>query len=212
MSALCPQPCRDHCQRTAVGDEALAIRDLEQAASRLTKSRKPDSFVIRRKRSASRHRRRPAGLSCALSLAQKKYGVTVFDKAPGWGGALRGHPDFETFDEDFNMQFSAVEAEFRYNSEITSLDGLGDYQAVYIATGKGGSDFCLKAGCDPELLSTERTGVFMGGEVCGARLWKLSPRAGGLQGHRTLSADGQSVKTNDAFDRTNATVSPPRRC
>jgi NADPH-dependent glutamate synthase beta subunit-like oxidoreductase len=46
VSALCPQPCRDHCQRTTVlGDEALALRDLETARSAMPKtaSRRPIS-------------------------------------------------------------------------------------------------------------------------------------------------------------------------
>jgi NADPH-dependent glutamate synthase beta subunit-like oxidoreductase len=76
-----------------VGDEALAIRDLEAAAVRLTKNRKPDNFVIPPKaEKIAVIGAGPAGLSCALSLAQKRYQVTVFEKDAGWGGALRSHP------------------------------------------------------------------------------------------------------------------------
>ena len=31
VSRLCPQPCRENCQRKSIGDEPLAIRDIESA-------------------------------------------------------------------------------------------------------------------------------------------------------------------------------------
>lgn len=171
VSALCPQPCRNHCQRTSVGDEALAVRDLEAAVLRLTKSRKPENFVIPPKdKSVAVVGAGPAGLSCALSLAQKKFIVTVFDQNAAWGGSLRSHPRFAEFDEDFALQFSGVAVDFRFGTEVTGLDMLSEFDAVYLATGKDGASFGLLPGWNSTLLTTANPTVFMGGEVTGVPL------------------------------------------
>ena len=108
VSALCEQPCRGRCQRTVTGDEAIALREIESAVIRHAKNRKPESYFIPPKtKSAAVIGAGTAGLSCALGLAQKRYPVTVFDRADGWGGNLRNHPRFQEFDEDIALQFSA---------------------------------------------------------------------------------------------------------
>ena len=171
VSRLCPQPCRENCQRASIGDEPLALRDLESACIRYAINRRPEKYAIPPKpQRVAVIGAGPAGLSCALNLAQKKFGVTVFEKEPGWGGGLRTHPDFPAFDEDIALQFTAVETDFAFNREIGSLDELEGFDAVYVATGKNGSTFGLPAGRDPELMTTSRPGVFMGGAVCGIPL------------------------------------------
>jgi Fe-S oxidoreductase len=171
VSVLCDQPCRDHCQRTPLGDEAIALREVEAACLRFTKDRKPESFVIPPKEQRiAVVGAGLAGLSCALNLAQKKYKVTVFEKLDGWGGSLRGHPRFAEFDTDLGLQFSAVEVEFRFGTEVTSLAALAGFDAAYVATGAGGESFGLGEGCSPEGFTTVDAKVFMGGELCGATL------------------------------------------
>ncbi len=171
VSRLCPQPCRDNCQRTSVGDAPLAVRDLEAACVKYTKSRKPEIFVIPPKtQRIAVIGAGPAGLSCALNLAQKKFQVTVFEKESGWGGALRAHPDFNVFDEDIALQFSAVDTDFQYNTEIKSLREADGYDAVYIATGENGETFGLADSWNSEFLTTSDPKVFMGGAVCGMPL------------------------------------------
>ena len=171
VAALCPQPCRGHCQRTQTGDAPLALGDLESACVRYVKNRRAELFVIPPKtQKIAVVGAGPAGLSCALSLAQKKYGVTVFEKAPAWGGSLQSHPLFGEFDEDFRLQFAGVEAEFRFDTEIKSLSALADYDAVYVATGADGEDFGLLPGWDGRLLTTDIGNVFLGGALTGAPL------------------------------------------
>jgi Fe-S oxidoreductase len=171
VSALCDQPCRGRCQRTVTGDEPIALRDIETAVIRYAKNRKPEAYFIPPKtQTVAVVGAGAAGLSCALNLAQKKYPVTVFEKLDGWGGSLRSHPRFKEFDEDFALQFSAVDVAFNYGREIKALEELSEYNAIYIATGAGGESFGLLDSWDPELLTTSNPKVFMGGALCGASL------------------------------------------
>ena len=171
VSRLCPRPCEGACQRCAVGDEPVAIGKIEEACLTYVKSRKADSYALPPKsEKIAVVGAGMAGLSCALHLAQKKFGVTIYDKAEGWGGQLRSHPDFELFDADIALQFSATKAEFRFNTEIKSLDELSEYDAVYVATGRGGESFGLTDSWDPTLMTTSDPKVFLGGELCSLSL------------------------------------------
>lgn len=171
VAALCDQPCQNHCQRSLLGDEPLALRALEAACIKYAKNRKAELFVIPPK---TQHiaviGAGAAGLSCALSLAQKKYKVTVIDKNPGWGGHLRQHPDFSVFDEDFKLQFNGLDIEFRFNEEVADLSTLQSVDAIYVATGRGGNDFGLLGSLNSTLLTAADPRIFLGGELTGCTL------------------------------------------
>lgn len=203
VSALCDQPCRGRCQRTLIGDEALALSDIEAAVIKYTKSRKPESYFIPPKtQSLAVVGAGAAGLSCALNLAQKKYLVTVFEKETGWGGSLRTHPLFTEFDEDFALQFSAVDVDFKFNNEIKTLEELKDYDAIYIATGAGGESFGLLDSWDQELLKTANPKVFMGGALCGATLMEAIAQGPALS--KTLEVflqTGKAAGTHGGYDK-----------
>lgn len=171
VSRLCDAPCRQHCQRSAIGDAAIDLPALERAAVKLTKKRPVENYAI-----PPRDERLAvvgagiSGLSLALVMAQKKYSVTVFDKAEGWGGRLRSHEDWPVLEEDIALQFSLTAVDFRFGSAVASLDELSDFDAVYIATGSGGDDFGLLPTYDPALQTTGNPRVFLGGELCGTTL------------------------------------------
>lgn len=204
VSALCPAPCRERCQRTETGDEAIALRDIETAVIKYTKNRKPENFFIPPKtQKIAVVGAGPAGLSCALTLAQKKYPVTVFEKRDGWGGSLREHPRFSEFDEDFTLQFSGLEVDFKYGTEVKSLEELGDFDAVYVATGAGGEDFGLLDSWDRDLLTTSDPRVFMGGALCGSSL--MEGIAQGPELSKTIEVflmTGKSSGTHSAYSKT----------
>ena len=171
VSALCPAPCESECLRKQTGDEPLAIRLIEEACTRLAKNKAPDRYAIPPK--AERVAvigAGVAGLTAALCIAQKNYPVTIFDKNGGWGGSLRSHPRFEDFDSDIAMQFSATQAEFRFDTEVLTLEELSGYDLIYIATGEGGNDFGLLQGWEPKLLTTDEPKVFLGGALTEAEL------------------------------------------
>ncbi|HHT17596.1 MAG TPA: NAD(P)-binding protein [Papillibacter sp.] len=171
VAVLCHQPCRGACLRDQTGDEAIALGDIESAVVRFAKNRPPESYAMPPKSERiAVIGAGPAGLAAALALAQKKYSVTVFDKAEGWGGSLRTHPKFDVFDADFKLQFSNLKVEFEFNHPVTSLDDVAGFDAVYIATGKGGEDFGLLSTWDSTMLSTDNPKVFIGGELTGVSL------------------------------------------
>jgi Fe-S oxidoreductase len=204
VSTLCDQPCRERCQRTLTGDEPIAIRDIEAAVVRYAKSRKPEAYFIPPKtQTVAVVGAGLAGLSCALGLAEKKYQVTVFEAREGWGGCLREHSEFEKFDEDIKLQFSAVSVEFKFGKEIKSLDELDGFDAIYIATGQDGSSFGLSDSWDSEMLITSNPKVFMGGGLCGA-----SPMEAIAQGNElsktieTFLQTGNVIKSPGGYDKS----------
>lgn len=168
VSRLCSQPCRSACQRAMLGDDPVDIISLETACLDYVKNPKPEKYTIPPKEQRiAVIGAGPAGLSCALNLALKKFNVTVFEKEESRGGALRSRDDFEELESDFQFQFSAVSVDFIYGHEICSLDEVADFDAVYVATGLNGNDFGLYKSWDSSLLSTSSSKVFMGGELCG---------------------------------------------
>ncbi|NLO28156.1 MAG: NAD(P)-binding protein [Actinobacteria bacterium] len=204
VAVLCEQPCRERCQRSVVGDEAIALRDIEAACLRYAKDRRPESYVIppKEKRVAVVGAGL-AGLSLALDLAQKKFLVTVFDKEEGWGGCLRPHPRFAEFDAEIALQFSAVKAEFRFGTEVKSLDELDGFDAVYVATGAGGESFGLCEGWDPDLFTTTVPRVFLGGALCGATL--MEGIAQGAEVSKIIEVflqTGRAAHTPSEFDKS----------
>ena len=167
VSRLCDAPCQKHCQRSKLGDEPIDLPALERAVVLHTKDRPPNSFVIPpRAEKLAVVGAGVAGLALALVMAQKKYGVTVFEASEGWGGRLRELEDWPVFEEDIERQFSTVAVDFKFGRKISSLDELSEYDAVYVATGKGGDDFGLLG----QEETTENKRFFLGGELCGRTL------------------------------------------
>ncbi len=184
-AALCPAPCKNHCQRAEYGG-AIDLPALENAVIKLAKNKAAEIYNIPPKSEAvAVVGAGPAGLSCALNLAHKKYKVTVFDKNEGWGGSLRTHPLFKSFDEDFKLQFTAADVEFRFNTEVKSVGELDGYQAVYMATGKNG-------------LSLEGEGLFHGGELTGKTL--MEGIAMGAEASKAIETYIQTGRKVDIFN------------
>ncbi len=169
VAALCESPCEERCQRAALGDEPIALREIEAAVLRNVKEQKAERYVIPPKeQTVAVVGAGTAGLACALNLAQKRYQVRVFDPQPGWGGSLRSDPRFADFDADIARQFAAVEVEFRFGAAVASLEELAGFTAVFVATGAGGESFGLLDGWDCGTFGTRDARVFMAGRLTGS--------------------------------------------
>ena len=203
VSELCPQPCRKHCQREMLGDEPLALKELEKATLRYASKRKPESYSIPpKKQGAAIIGAGPAGLSAALSLAQKKYSVTVYEKEKEWGGHLKQHPRYKQFDEDFSLQFSTVTVDFRFETEVTDIRQCDDYDVIYLATGEKGESFGLLKSWQRDLLTTSVPRIFMGGSLCGSDV--MDAIAQGAEVSKTIEVflqTGKSSMTHGMHDR-----------
>ncbi|QPK82894.1 FAD-dependent oxidoreductase [Corynebacterium qintianiae] len=82
----------------------------------------------------------PAGLSCAVTAAQRGHAVTLFDASPNVGGQLnvaRRIPGKQEFDETvryFTNMLAAEGVDVRLNTRV-SADDLERYDEVVVATG-----------------------------------------------------------------------------
>jgi 2-oxoacid:acceptor oxidoreductase delta subunit (pyruvate/2-ketoisovalerate family) len=140
---VCFHPCESKCNRGDY-DEPIAIHALERFvsdfASNLNKKIEKVSGVKKEKIAIIGSG--PAGMSCAYHLAKLHYDVTVFESSSSAGGMLRsGIPSYRLPKNVLDREISDIEAlgvEIRTGilfSEDLKLDGLKDYQAIFIATG-----------------------------------------------------------------------------
>jgi Fe-S oxidoreductase len=201
VSELCDAPCRERCQRATLGDEAIAVRDVEWAVLRAVKEQKPERYVIPPKeQSVAVVGAGVGGLACALSLAQKRYRVTVFETEEGWGGGLRFDPRFPAFDADIARQLSAVEVEFRFGTTVTALDQVAAFDVVFVATGAGGDSFGLLEGWDCGVYATRVPRVFLGGSLTGSTV--VEAIAEGVEASRVIEnflQTGKVVRAGDDY-------------
>jgi hypothetical protein len=165
VSRLCPAPCRAHC---VFGEDAIRLPLLEKTCVANVREKKPSFYNMPPK--GSRIAVVGAGLSglaCALKLCMKNYPVTVFEKSGRIGGNLWGLLDSDIFLTEFETQFEDFSYDLSLNTEITDLDALKDFDAVYIATGCGGNDFGLAEGMNRQSHGSARPGIFLGGRLLG---------------------------------------------
>ena len=140
---VCFHPCEAKCNRGNY-DEPIAIHALERFvadfASNLNEKmvRAPGA----RKGKIAIVGSGPAGLSCAYHLARLQYDVTVFESSSFTGGMLRmGIPSYRLPRNILDREISKIVSlgvEIRtgiaFGKKLT-LEGLRDYQAIFLATG-----------------------------------------------------------------------------
>lgn len=188
VSQLCDEPCKNVCPRSSKGG-AVEMKLLEKAAMSYARNLNPNSYNIPPKnKKVAIIGAGISGLGCALRLASKKYDVIVFEKSGRLGGHLWDVLEPESFLADLERQFMYEKYTLCLNTEITSLDEL-DFDAIYVATGAGGTDFGLKP--EPNgAFASSRPGVFLGGELCGRSI--IEAAADGLH---VINAIERYIKT-----------------
>lgn len=141
---VCPQEtqCEARCVRGIKG-EPVAIGRLERYAADAAGAKAAASVPEGKKVAVVGAG--PAGLSCAGSLAQKGYRVTVFEALPLAGGVLvYGIPAFrlpKSIVEKEVGELQSLGVEIQTNmviGKVLTLDELlADYEAVFLGTGAG---------------------------------------------------------------------------
>ena len=160
---VCFHPCESKCNRRDY-DEPIAIHALERFVSDFASNldRKTKKTLGARKEKVAVIGSGPAGMSCAYHLAKLDYDVTVFESSSMTGGMLRtGIPSYRLPKDVLDREISNVQelgVEIRTGipfGEDLNLDGLKNYQAIFIATG-------AHRGRNLRIPGEKRKGVFSG--------------------------------------------------
>ncbi len=166
VSELCHEPCKQVCPLKENGG-SISLKLLEKAAMKYARTTIPDQYNMPPKdKRIAIIGAGISGLACALRLSTKKYDVTVYEKTGKIGGHLHELSDPEIFLADIKQQFIHESYTLLLDTEVNDLEEL-NYDAVYIATGKGGNDFGLFRSNEGAYASS-KPGVFMGGSLTGA--------------------------------------------
>ena len=173
---LCTAPCMDVCPRKESGG-SIEMNLLEEAALNMAGNTPPVDYNIPPKKgNIAIIGAGPAGMAALLRLSTKKYHVEIFEKTDRTGGCLWDLMDPGIFKSDFEQQLLHQEYELHLNTEIEDLSVLNDisglrFDAVFVATGKGGRDFGLLGSIGPEgdpyCFEKDGTGYFAGGMLTG---------------------------------------------
>ena len=199
VSALCSAPCMKVCVREIIpgGGGAVDIRKIEQGLVAKTERRAAVRYAIPPKpEKIAVIGAGLSGLACAWRLGSKGYNVTLYEAANQAGGSVRGSAlsDY-VIDADINNLMGAINYDLRLGERITDIALLiSENSAVYVATGKGGTDFGLLDRWDRRTLMSATPGVFIGGS---ATLPSASPNVAESieNGLRAASAIEEFLKT-----------------
>lgn len=161
---ICDHVCEDVCLRKELGG-SISICELEKSAVKFGLTKPPRSFPI------PKNGNRVAvigggisGLTAALDLDKKGYGVTIYEKENKLGGRMWNYPKETLPDHVIEEEMEAIyksDIQLKLNSELTmkQIDLLsGEYDAIYIGIGK-----IIDAKIDMNTFQTDREGIFIGG-------------------------------------------------
>ena len=139
---LCPAPCEAACVLEIQEGNAVSIKQVERA---IVDRAWDEGWIVPRPPERLTGRRvaivgaGPSGLACAQQLARAGEHVVVYERDEAAGGLVRfGVPEFKIekhLVERRVDQLRAEGVELRFGVEVTSLDDLGDYDAVVLAVG-----------------------------------------------------------------------------
>ena len=169
VSEICTQPCKAVCPRADFGGP-IELRRLEEALVKHTENQEPTVYNLPQKE------QRLAiiggglsGLGCALRMATRRYEVTLYEKESRIGGSLWNDLPDGRFMEEIERQFTGLNYNLECNTKIEKLDDLPTFDAIYIATGKGGSTFDIEklVDSDGHLILQDGPLVVLGGGVRG---------------------------------------------
>lgn len=140
---VCAHPCEGKCLR-AEFDEPISIRALERFVANQASKYKGEETVSKRvNEKVAIVGSGPAGLACAYHLARMGYQPTVYEALPVAGGMLRvGIPEHRLPKKVLDEEIASIEAlgvevrtGMRIGQDLGLKDLMGEYRAVFLATG-----------------------------------------------------------------------------
>ncbi|AWW28148.1 pyridine nucleotide-disulfide oxidoreductase/dicluster-binding protein [Acetobacterium sp. KB-1] len=162
VSRLCDEPCKTVCLRKKI-DQAVSVKMLEKACCDYTATKKSTGYYIsRKKKCIAVIGGGLGGLSCAVKLARKGYDVHLYEEKHGLGGNLRkskGLIPISIIEKELGQIIKEDGIKLYLDTRISTFDEI-EFDALYIATGRGGNAFGLDEGFDPVSLGTLMNGVF----------------------------------------------------
>ena len=177
-SYLCTENCKDKCPLK----HTINLKKIEQAVVEFATRKTPTDYNLPlKKQRIAIIGGGISGLGCLLRLATNKYHVDLYEKSSILGGSIKNICDPGLIDEDIELQLMYEEYNVFLNREITSLNELEGYDAIYIATGSNGATFDFSPCLHEEDTSLSRftthasktrffhddVGIFFGGEILG---------------------------------------------
>jgi len=148
LGRVCIHPCESNCNRQPY-DQSLSIRLLKRFVADFGLKSDYDKKRKLNKSTGTADKvaivgAGPAGLNAAYQLAQKGYGVTIFEALPIAGGMLAvGIPSYRLPRDILNYEIELVKSlgvEIKYNTRVgvdITLDQIqkDGYKAIFIANG-----------------------------------------------------------------------------
>jgi len=203
---ICGEPCFNVCARKAA-DAAVNLKKLEQATAEFSDSQAPVKYNAPKKnQNIAIVGAGLCGLSCAIRLGSRGYGVVVFEKSVRKGGRLWELMPGGEFMEEIELQTRHIEYEFRPGAFVAGLDELRGFDAVLLACGPGGNDLGLLRDMNRESLGSSEPGIFIAGGLIGS-----SPVESIENGVRASQSIESYLKIGRMHEMTGISIKKPSR-
>ena len=139
---VCGHDCQRKCRRGQL-DEPIAIMHLKRFITDHSKRLKVEPLPILRKEKVAIIGAGPSGLTAALELKKRGYGVTIFEELPEAGGMLRWSiPAFRLPRNELNREIEdilqtgvQILANTRVGRDVTFEELDRNFDIIYLATG-----------------------------------------------------------------------------
>jgi NADH-quinone oxidoreductase subunit F len=154
---VCGHDCETICRRGEL-DEPVAIMHLKRFVTDHAKRPKSEPLPITRKEKVAVIGAGPSGLTAALELKKRGYGVTVYEALPKAGGMLRwGIPAYRLPRNDLDREIEDIlqtgvqlQTNIRIGHDLTFEELDRNFDVIYLATGAQKSSSLNIPGGDAE--------------------------------------------------------------